>query len=101
MPEVLIRTVSGHIRADSLTGPVLPSEHLRTDLRWGAGIDSDPYRWLDEEQGVSAELSDLAEHEDLSLVVDLTCIGMGRDAASLSRICAGSKVPTTPTSSPA
>ncbi|MEU6997407.1 aryldialkylphosphatase [Nonomuraea sp. NPDC046570] len=93
MPEVLIRTVTGHVRVDALAGAVLPHEHLRTDMRWAVGIDSDPYRWLDEETSVSAELREMRQSDDLGLVIDLTCLGMGRDAASLARIAAGSRVP--------
>ncbi|MGW0193906.1 phosphotriesterase family protein [Nonomuraea sp. NPDC003201] len=93
MPEVLLRTVTGPVRAAAITGPVLPHEHLRTDMRWAVGIDSDPYRWLDEEQAVTAELRELRQADGLGLVVDLTCMGMGRDAAALARMAAGSRVP--------
>ncbi|MFG6196538.1 phosphotriesterase [Nonomuraea sp. JJY05] len=93
MPEVLLRTVTGPVRAAAITGPVLPHEHLRTDMRWAVGIDSDPYRWLDEEQAVTAELRELRQADGLGLVVDLTCVGMGRDAAALARMAAGSRVP--------
>lgn len=93
MPEVLLRTVTGPVRAAAVTGPVLPHEHLRTDMRWAVGIDSDPYRWLDEEPAVTAELRELRQSDDLGLVVDLTCMGMGRDAAALARVAAGGRVP--------
>jgi phosphotriesterase-related protein len=93
MPEVLLRTVTGPVRAAAVNGAVLPHEHLRTDMRWAAGIDSDPYRWLDEESTVTAELRELRQSDELGLVVDLTCLGMGRDAAALARIAAGSRVP--------
>ncbi|MGW5683545.1 phosphotriesterase family protein [Nonomuraea sp. NPDC003754] len=93
MPEVLIRTVTGPIRADAITGAVLPHEHLRCDLRWAVGIDSDPHRWLDEERTVTEELRELRQSDDLGLTVELSCIGMGRDAASLARVAAGSRVP--------
>lgn len=93
MPEVMLRTVTGPIRAAAITGAVLPHEHLRIDMRWAVGIDSDPHRWLDEEQTVTAELRELRQSEQLNLVVDLTCVGMGRDAAALARIAAGSRVP--------
>ncbi|GAA3144119.1 MULTISPECIES: phosphotriesterase family protein [Nonomuraea] len=93
MPEVLLRTVTGPVRAAAIDGVVLAHEHLRTDMRWAVGIDSDPHRWLDEEQTVTAELRELRQSGRLGLVVDLTCLGMGRDAAALARIAAGSRVP--------
>lgn len=94
MPEVMLRTVSGPIRAATVDGAILPHEHLRTDLRWAAGIDSDPYRWLDEEHAVTDELRRLRQSPgELGLIVDLTCQGMGRDAAVLARAAAGSRVP--------
>ncbi|TYB60934.1 aryldialkylphosphatase [Nonomuraea sp. PA05] len=93
MPEVLLRTVTGPVRVAAIDGTVLPHEHLRTDMRWAVGIDSDPHRWLDEETTVSAELRELRQSDQLGLVVDLTCMGMGRDAAALTRIAAGSRVP--------
>ncbi|RSN16149.1 aryldialkylphosphatase [Nonomuraea sp. WAC 01424] len=93
MPEVILRTVTGPIRAAAVNGAVLPHEHLRTDMRWAVGIDSDPHRWLDEETTVTAELRELRQSDELNLVVDLTCLGMGRDAAALARLAAGSRVP--------
>jgi predicted metal-dependent phosphotriesterase family hydrolase len=93
MPEVMLRTVTGPIRAAAVTGAILPHEHLRTDMRWAVGVDSDPYRWLDEEQTVTAELRELRKSAELGLVVDLTCRGMGRDAVGLARMAAGSRVP--------
>ncbi|MEV0615779.1 aryldialkylphosphatase [Nonomuraea sp. NPDC050404] len=94
MPEVLLRTVTGPVRAAAIDGVVLPHEHLRTDMRWAVGIDSDPHRWLDEETSVTAELRELRQSEHrLGLAVDLTCMGMGRDASALARVAAGSRVP--------
>ncbi|TDC91611.1 aryldialkylphosphatase [Nonomuraea deserti] len=92
MPDVLLRTVTGPVRAASIEGAVLPHEHLRTDMRWAVGIDSDPHRWLDEEATVTAELRELRQSGGLSLAVDLTCLGMGRDAGTLARVAAGSRV---------
>ncbi|MFI6496979.1 aryldialkylphosphatase [Nonomuraea typhae] len=89
----MLRTVTGPLRAAAITGAVLPREHLRTDMRWAVGIDSDPHRWLDEERTVTEELRALRRQDGLGLVVDLTCMGMGRDAASLARMAAGSRVP--------
>ncbi|TDD45392.1 aryldialkylphosphatase [Nonomuraea terrae] len=93
MPEVLLRTVTGPVRMAAVEAAVLPHEHLRTDLRWGVGIDSDPYRWLDEEETVTGELRELRLSGRLGLVVELTCMGMGRDAPALARIAASSRVP--------
>ncbi|MFG2072467.1 phosphotriesterase family protein [Nonomuraea maritima] len=77
----------------AVEGAVLPYEHLCNDLRWGAGIDSDPYRWLAEERTVTEELRELRLAGRVGLVVDLTCMGMGRDAAGLARIAAAGRVP--------
>lgn len=88
----LLCTVTGAIPASAITGPVLAHEHLQLDLRWPVGADSDPSRWLDEEQAVTAELTGLRAEHGLGLVVDLTSQGMGRNAAMLSRISAGSRV---------
>jgi phosphotriesterase-related protein len=93
MPEVMLRTVTGPVRAASIDGAVLPHEHLRTDMRWAVGIESDPYRWLDEEHTVFSELYELRQSDQLNLVVDLTCLGMGRDAATLARVAAAGRVP--------
>jgi phosphotriesterase-related protein len=93
MPEAILRTVTGPVPATAIEGAVLPHEHLRTDMRWAVGIESDPYRWLDEDQTVTAELRELRQYDQLGLVVDLTCLGMGRDTGALARIAAGSRVP--------
>ncbi|WP_067481978.1 phosphotriesterase family protein [Actinomadura hibisca] len=90
-----LRTVTGTIPASVITGAVLAHEHLQLDLRWPARpaqVDSDPRRWLDEEKSVTAELAALRNGHDLGLVVDLTCSGMGRNAAALARVSAGAKV---------
>ncbi|TDD78043.1 aryldialkylphosphatase [Actinomadura rubrisoli] len=90
-----LRTVTGTIATSDITGPVLSHEHLQMDLRWPARpqrVDSDPYRWLDEEKAVTRELSALRAEHGLGLVVDLTCSGMGRNAAALVRISAGARV---------
>ncbi|RSN51203.1 MULTISPECIES: phosphotriesterase family protein [Actinomadura] len=90
-----IRTVTGTIATSDITGPVLSHEHLRLDLRWPARpalVGSDPRRWLDEEKAVKHELAALRADRGLGLVVDLTCSGMGRDAASLARVAAASRV---------
>ncbi|MFC5185644.1 phosphotriesterase family protein [Actinomadura harenae] len=90
-----LRTVTGPIDVSSVTGPVLAHEHLQLDLRWPtrpAQLDSDPRRWLDEEKTVTAELAGMRADHGVGLVVDLTCSGIGRNAAALSRIAAGSRV---------
>jgi phosphotriesterase-related protein len=90
-----LRTVTGTIPTTAITGPVLPHEHLQLDLRWPehpALLADDPYRWLDEEKPVTRELAALRKDHDLGLVVDLTCTGMGRQAAGLARISAGARV---------
>ncbi|GGQ38695.1 phosphotriesterase-related protein [Actinomadura coerulea] len=90
-----LRTVTGTIPTSDITGPVLSHEHLQMDLRWPARPQlaaSDPYRWLDEEKAVQRELNVLRKDHGLGLVVDLTCSGMGRNAAALARISAGARV---------
>jgi len=90
-----LRTVTGTIATSDITGPVLSHEHLQMDLRWPARpqlVESDPGRWLDEEKSVQRELSALRKEHGLGLVVDLTSAGMGRNAAALARISAGSRV---------
>ncbi|MFB4308997.1 phosphotriesterase [Actinomadura sp. GTD37] len=90
-----LRTVTGTIATSDITGPVLSHEHLQLDLRWPARpqlVESDPGRWLDEEKAVQRELSTLRKEHGLGLVVDLTSAGMGRNAAALARISAGSRV---------
>ncbi|WP_240809800.1 aryldialkylphosphatase [Actinomadura sp. WMMA1423] len=90
-----LRTVTGTIATSDITGPVLSHEHLQLDLRWPARpklAASDPGRWLDEEKAVQRELNTLRKEHGLGLVVDLTCSGMGRNAAALARISAGARV---------
>jgi len=88
-----IQTVTGAVPASEVTGPILPHEHLRTDTRWGIGVPSDPHRWLDEERYVVAEIRDLGLEHGLGLVVEHTCLGMGRDPAALVRISSACRVP--------
>ncbi|MFI0349184.1 phosphotriesterase [Actinomadura sp. 9N407] len=90
-----LRTVTGTIPTSDVTGPVLPHEHLQLDLRWPARpalLGDDPRRFLDEEKPVTRELADLRTGHELGLVVDLSCTGMGRNAAALARIAAGARV---------
>ncbi|WP_433254804.1 phosphotriesterase family protein [Streptosporangium sp. CA-135522] len=88
----LVRTVSGSRAPSAIDGAILPREHLRSDMRRAAGVASDPHLWLDEEQEVTRELCGLRQSDRLGLVVELSCIGMGRDAAALARVTAGSRV---------
>ncbi|GAA0941961.1 aryldialkylphosphatase [Actinocorallia libanotica] len=90
--EARIRTVTGPLPISDVTGRALAHEHLRMDLRWPVGAESEPRRWLDEESHVCDELVRLRERRELGLVVELTCLGMGRDAPALARISAGSGV---------
>jgi phosphotriesterase-related protein len=87
-----LRTVLETVPVSAITGPVLAHEHLQIDLRWPVRTPSDPYRWLDEESKVAAELVDLRAEHDLGLVVDLTGCAVGRDAATLARMSARSEV---------
>lgn len=88
----VLRTVTGTVPVSVIEGPVLPHEHLQIDLRWPVRVPSDPRRRLDEESKVSRELAGLREEDELSLVVDLTGMGVGRNAATLARISTGSRV---------
>ncbi|KOX30351.1 MULTISPECIES: phosphotriesterase family protein [Streptomyces] len=85
-----IRTVTGPLDPSTVTGPVLAHEHLALDLR----RDSDDEAVLDARHAdpVIRELAGLREAFGLSLVVEQTCRGMGRDVASLARLSAASGV---------
>ncbi|GLX02815.1 aryldialkylphosphatase [Microtetraspora sp. NBRC 16547] len=87
-----VQTVTGAVPVSLIEGPVLPGEHLRTDTRWGAGGESDPYRWLDEEAHVTSELTELGREQGLALVVEHSCLGMGRDVAALARVATAARV---------
>lgn len=87
-----LRTVTGMVPISAIEGPVLAHEHLHIDLRWPQGAPSDPRRFLDEETRVAAELWALRQNHRLGLVVDLTGMGAGRNAATLSRISTGCRV---------
>lgn len=90
-----VRTVTGTIPTSDITGAVLAHEHLQLDLRWPARpalLHDGPRRWLDEEKPVTRELAALRTGHELGLVVDLTCSGMGRNAAALARMATGARV---------
>ncbi|RFS84629.1 phosphotriesterase [Actinomadura spongiicola] len=78
-----LMTVLGEVPAPR--GPVLVHEHLRVDLR-GSGRAPDPAALLDDEETVGGELAALRGSHGLAAVVELTGLGMGRDAAALARI---------------
>ncbi|OEU99889.1 phosphotriesterase [Streptomyces qinglanensis] len=89
--EPLVHTVAGPLAAASVSGPVLAHEHLVLDLdrrNDGAAV-------LDAQRhgpAVSRELAQLREEYGLSLVIELTCRGMGRDPAALARTARDSGV---------
>ncbi|WP_067184206.1 aryldialkylphosphatase [Microtetraspora niveoalba] len=87
-----VQTVTGALPVSLIQGAVLPGEHLRTDTRWGTGGESDPYRWLDEETHVTSELAGLGREQGLALVVEHTCLGMGRDVAALARVATAARI---------
>ncbi|MBO8196166.1 phosphotriesterase [Streptomyces oryzae] len=89
--EPLLHTVSGPLSAASVNGPVLAHEHLVVDL----DLKGDGAAVLDARRhgpAVSRELAELREEFGLSLVIELTCRGMGRDPAWLARIAEESGV---------
>ncbi|MCH6162856.1 phosphotriesterase family protein [Streptomyces marispadix] len=82
--ERLLRTVAGPLATARVRGPVLPHEHLALDLSHGGDAEA----VLDGRHmaPVGAELGALREEFGLSLVVELTCRGMGRDVRALARL---------------
>lgn len=89
-PPALLRTVTGPLSPALVDGPVLPHEHLALDL----SRDEDTAAVLGHiHRGpVTAELAALREEYGLSLVVELTCRGMGRDVRALAEISGRSGV---------
>ncbi|RPK33077.1 phosphotriesterase [Streptomyces sp. ADI93-02] len=86
-----LRTVTGDLPMTSVYGPALAHEHLVLDLdtRGDGAAVLDPGRHA---AAVTAELAGLREKSGLSLVVELTCRGMGRDAETLARISRDAQV---------
>ncbi|MER7398308.1 phosphotriesterase [Streptomyces sp. NPDC000151] len=86
-----IRTVTGPLAPAAVRGPALAHEHLALDLR----RDPDRAAVLDSRHAdaVTRELAVLHEESGLSLVIELSCRGMGRDVAALARISKDSGVP--------
>ncbi|MEV1048234.1 phosphotriesterase [Streptomyces sp. NPDC049916] len=91
-PPHTLRTVTGELAAGAVRGPVLPHEHLVLDLdRAGDGAAVlNPER---HGTSVIGELNGLRERFGLSLVVELTCRGMGRDVRALARVSRETGVP--------
>lgn len=77
----MIETVTGQLDPTTVTGRVLPHEHLVIDLR----TEKDREGYLTGVQ-VSPELDTVRREQDLGLVVELTCRGMGRDVAALREL---------------
>lgn len=91
MPTTTLRTVTGPLSPASVRGPVLAHEHLALDLdlKGDDGAVLDPRR---HGAAVGAELTELRREFGLSLVVELTCRGMGRDATALAALARESGV---------
>ncbi|MGW6140888.1 phosphotriesterase family protein [Streptomyces sp. NPDC055140] len=87
----VIHTVTGPLPAAAVQGPALAHEHLVLDLdrRGDGGAILDP-----EVHGpaVTAELASLRAEFGLTLVIELTCRGMGRDPRALARISRDAQV---------
>ncbi|MFE7463931.1 phosphotriesterase [Streptomyces sp. NPDC057499] len=85
-----IATVTGPLAPSLVTGPVLAHEHIALDLR----RDSDREAVLDARhtEQVTDELASLRAEFGLSLVVEQTCRGMGRDTDALARVSVASRV---------
>ncbi|KAA6213727.1 phosphotriesterase [Streptomyces albofaciens JCM 4342] len=80
----LLRTVTGPLSVTAVQGPVLAHEHLALDL--SRPTDRTASLTAGHAIAVAGELAALRERFGLSLVVELTCRGMGRDPAALIRI---------------
>ncbi|GAA2259566.1 phosphotriesterase-related protein [Streptomyces amakusaensis] len=90
---MVLHTVTGPLPLDRVTGPVLAHEHLVLDLdRTGEGAAVLGRR---HSPAVAAELAGLREEFGLSLVVEVTCRGMGRDVPALAEISRASGVAVT------
>lgn len=77
-----IRTTVGPVEADAFTGTTLAHEHLAIDLR----TPSDAAAVLTQKDDIIDELADCRNRFGLSLVVELTCRGMGRKVADVDQI---------------
>ncbi|NEB77064.1 phosphotriesterase, partial [Streptomyces sp. SID14478] len=80
-----LHTVTGPLSYEAVRGPALAHEHLVLDLDrkgdGGAVLDAQSHGAT-----VTGELTALREEFDLSLVIELTCRGMGRDPLALAAI---------------
>ncbi|MEV5597639.1 phosphotriesterase [Streptomyces sp. NPDC052496] len=85
-----LRTVTGPLPVSAVRGPVLAHEHLALDLT--RATDRAASLGAEHATAVAGELSGLRERFGLSLVVELTCRGMGRDLSTLARISRASGV---------
>jgi len=86
---MLIKTVTGDIKAKDIHGPVLPHEHLAIDLR----RPGDTQGYLTDVAPVANELHEAKQRYGLGLVVDQTARGMGRDVEKLRLISQQAEVP--------
>ncbi|WP_043266308.1 phosphotriesterase [Streptomyces sp. CT34] len=82
--ERVLHTVTGPLPASAVRGPVLPHEHLALALTG----ENDPAAGLAARHrpAIVRELSALRAEFGLSLVVELSCRGMGRDPRALAGI---------------
>ncbi|KEF21662.1 phosphotriesterase [Streptomyces rimosus] len=80
----LLRPVTGPLSVTAVRGPVLAHEHLALDL--SRPTDRTASLTARHALAVADELAGLRRQFGLSLVVELTCRGMGRDPAALARI---------------
>lgn len=86
----MIHTVLGPVDCTDIHGAVLAHEHLVVDLR----TDMDKAGFLGAEHAASAvaELEGARQRHGLSLMVELSCRGMGRDVSALQGIAEHSGV---------
>ncbi|NGO77443.1 phosphotriesterase [Streptomyces sp. YC504] len=86
-----LQTVLGPLSPTDVHGPALAHEHLALDL----DRSGDRAAVLDPEvhgPRITEELTSLREEFGLSLVIELTCRGMGRDVEALARMAKESGV---------
>ncbi|WP_394429973.1 phosphotriesterase family protein [Streptomyces sp. SGAir0957] len=85
MSTTTLHTVTGPLSYEAVRGPALAHEHLVLNLDregdGGAVLDTGRHG-----PAVAAELAALRDAFDLSLVIELTCRGMGRDPHALAAL---------------
>ncbi len=86
----LLRTVTGPLSVSAVRGPVLAHEHLALDLT--RATDHAAFLGARHAAAVADELVELRDQFGLTLVIELTCRGMGRDFAAMARISRASGV---------